>query len=1396
MQTDILGLQKQPKKKSTSTERTTADILSTQKENLAARLGAVGAPVDDRGLVGKLLNLEQDQGFFMDVLEVIDRPGQAVKGLLAPTEDANAFEGFLQGLAGQTDRSGVEFLTDLGVVNKRQVERMGGFEKFALNVGVDIITDPLTYLPAGSIKKFLDKINPFEISKPFTAVIARVDEVKNVKKAELDELVKTLKQANPKKKDATILKEAKKQLGIMDAADVKKAVKTKAQQIKKAKDKIDKLKAKGFNDKQIAKLEIKNGGLSWDEWEALAIDDLNTRLLSKADELKVAGNQFVVTSKSGASAPGIYDAEILVDLGDGTFATAARVQIKSTAKGAATGASGVLKGGKGGAIQFADTVELTPEIQTLIQTKYSGINVTVTRNGKSSTMTVADLIEDMISKKAGAPKSYTFNAKNMSPEDFKIIEEAARDVLNAKYGADDFIYIIGKDGTHDIFRWGDIQDNIKVNARIQTSPSAKGKGPLQTRLQIGVDLDRLPVEKSAMESLTDEIFNVKYINADKTVKVGFFDWAATKDFAFSPFAQKVVDFKEMIGRGFNSFFQIGDESEAAFRQLSANSQIIVQDNHRRLMILSEEALKQSPDAEKIIQNMIEHGAQVIDGKVVIETTYHKISEVLTMFQDGWLKAGQNEIPLAIYGATAKFKETTAKNVVIKMNRAVKSVTGIDDAFEIVAKGDEFFLQLKNLSPDELSRLMNTSEFMALADESMSFGRYRPSNEEAEFFLKNENLVNQYRRMDAEIMDIYNKELGIQNIPDAIKTTNGYVRHTLSRQGAEWLKKNQPLAYSKYLREGIDFLATRKYLGTADDINRIMKTVYDIDFDFFDANITNSLADLLRVGVTKNESGKVLQIILEGADDADRPLFQIIDNTQTASLGSNYNYITDFKAEYSKLYENLAPDARRALDNYLAAAGFGQGKAIAIHKSAANMLTRIEKAYVEVPQLLKGYDSMVNWWKGVNLLTPTFHLNNFFGNSVNSFLVGMGIVDQSIYLTRSSSFLRQYDSILSKLDNMILSGVSRNDAIKALSEADREVYEVLIGYFQSGASMKGRGARDLGSIGKTLEEGGQTGLYRELLQANFNLAENADELQRFALYMWAYDKEIKALGGAVDDIAKYGARTKAANKVFESMFDYNHLTRFEQDVMKRMIPFYTFMKNNLVFQMRNIINNPKQYNKLGRAYKYYVSDIAGLTDEDMPEYARNNMWLPIPITVTRGDKETITFLKANLPPAEFGELIESRFARGISSLTIPLKLPIELALNRDIFTGAEIKEFAGQKDRMEKGTGFAASLRDENGILALSGDPTIQKIVNDLGGRVPARYITTALGIVDSAAGYKDPEDAFAEALNSLGILSIREAEQIQVTNLYQALEKYREAEKRWEQATGIDLPSKRELGLP
>jgi hypothetical protein len=180
---------------------------------------------------------------------------------------------------------------------------------------------------------------------------------------------------------------------------------------------------------------------------------------------------------------------------------------------------------------------------------------------------------------------------------------------------------------------------------------------------------------------------------------------------------------------------------------------------------------------------------------------------------------------------------------------------------------------------------------------------------------------------------------------------------------------------------------------------------------------------------------------------------------------------------------------------------------------------------------------------------------------------------------------------------------------------------------------------------------------------------------------------------------------------------------------------------------------------------------------------------------KGDKESIAFLKTNLPPGDFAEFVTNPFNRGINSIAMPLKLPIELAMGRDTFTGQPIKDFPGQVSRMEPDTGVLAQFRDERGQIAPAADPIAQKIMNDLGLRVPAKYISVALDIADAAAGYKNPTDAFLDALQQLNVVNIKPREEINLIQLYRDMERLRNTRSLVEQDTREKLPTQRELGI-
>jgi hypothetical protein len=274
--------------------------------------------------------------------------------------------------------------------------------------------------------------------------------------------------------------------------------------------------------------------------------------------------------------------------------------------------------------------------------------------------------------------------------------------------------------------------------------------------------------------------------------------------------------------------------------------------------------------------------------------------------------------------------------------------------------------------------------------------------------------------------------------------------------------------------------------------------------------------------------------------------------------------------------------------------------------------------------------------------------------------------------------------------------------------------------------------------------------------------------------------------------------KAAQKVREALFDYSSLTPFEKDYMKRLIPFYTFFKNNLVFQAKNITKNPQQYSKMLRAYKYWGENIADIKVEDLPEYMSGNMWLPIPINVDANDTEKILFLKANLPAADFAEFVENPIKKGLSGVTVPIKLLWELGSERELFTGAAIERFPGEKSRMEDpdNTVILNEIRGKNGEIYLSGDPTIQKIADELGLRTPRRLASAILDVIDTATGAQSTDELLTDIVQKAGISDTKTRADLELNSLYQRVEKLRNLKKLYEQNIGALPFERKQTKLP
>lgn len=139
-------------------------------------------------------------------------------------------------------------------------------------------------------------------------------------------------------------------------------------------------------------------------------------------------------------------------------------------------------------------------------------------------------------------------------------------------------------------------------------------------------------------------------------------------------------------------------------------------------------------------------------------------------------------------------------------------------------------------------------------------------------------------------------------------------------------------------------------------------------------------------------------------------------------------------------------------------------------------------------------------------------------------------------------------------------------------------------------------------------------------------------------------------------AGYSA-AETAQKVKAAQFDYSNLTHFERTVMKRIIPFYTYSRMNLPFQLRMLLEHPGgRTAQTIRAYQNVREE--GNDSGYVPKYLAESLALPV-----GGDGDTKKYL-------------------AISGL-----LPFEEAFNRFAFTGGipdvkrTLQKHAGQLNFM-------------------------------------------------------------------------------------------------------------------
>jgi hypothetical protein len=320
--------------------------------------------------------------------------------------------------------------------------------------------------------------------------------------------------------------------------------------------------------------------------------------------------------------------------------------------------------------------------------------------------------------------------------------------------------------------------------------------------------------------------------------------------------------------------------------------------------------------------------------------------------------------------------------------------------------------------------------------------------------------------------------------------------------------------------------------------------------------------------------------------------------------------------------------------------------------------------------LKTFDTVQGIWKGLTLAPfPAYHLRNAGGNMWNNYLSGMG-----------PNSVRFYKDALA-FQRGRLSSVTFGGKAYTSEDLTRLVTDYGItkrGFFAGEVTRKS--IKQLQQVSFTAEDIPGLG---KLVRGGFKVGTEVEDNARIAHFFFQLEKGKEPLDAALS-VKKY-------------LFDYvSGLTDFEQSVMRRIMPFYSWSRFNIPLAAQAVVENPRPYVRLseivntvrqkgipfgaGEGFEERTAKLRAEDRELLPDFIREAVGIPFRLS-SDGDPEY--FLLGGWLPAADLEVIgrPGGIADRLKDLLSPfIKEPLEQAFNFDTFLNRKIEDFPGQKAR--------------------------------------------------------------------------------------------------------------------
>lgn len=299
---------------------------------------------------------------------------------------------------------------------------------------------------------------------------------------------------------------------------------------------------------------------------------------------------------------------------------------------------------------------------------------------------------------------------------------------------------------------------------------------------------------------------------------------------------------------------------------------------------------------------------------------------------------------------------------------------------------------------------------------------------------------------------------------------------------------------------------------------------------------------------------------------------------------------------------------------------------------------------ELNQYMRIYDKVLNFFKvSATVPFPGFHVKNMVGDIFLGFMDGVNPAVYGRYINAKRS---------------------KNGTLKFRNGMEMHV-DSLDNIYQRWAGGGGFVETEIFPTTKI----GVRGLSpRRPANAVREMSEAREDFGRVVHFYHALDEETAKLG--VRDLTTERGQKALSNatwRVDKYKFDYGALTATEKQVMRRAIPFYTFLRKSTPLMLEGLLMNPSLF---GKAYRFFDGDLGGRAAQWQRELGFANFGDPEePYVMPQNILPTDSLLTWGQDPLNLGVMADN----ALNSMPPAIKAPIELATGRSTFTGQELFE---------------------------------------------------------------------------------------------------------------------------